>query len=164
MNRDGIGALSVQSVGIVGTMAHTQGSSALLRSVERDRCYRPQDDEHAESVGIGALIPPGECRPLLLPSLNAHSGFCGGGTPWHLTTPAPQNSGTRGAGTLREKFFNSRNVFLFFRGIPLFIVCVMFCGTQGVVCGGIRIGLCCGFVKIFFMERGNGVYGSEEHG
>lgn len=65
-------------------------------------------------------------------------------------------------GTSREKFFNSWNVFLFFRGIPLFIVCVMFGGTQVVVCGRIRIGLSCGLVKNFFVERRNGE--SEEHG
>lgn len=48
----------------------------------------------------------------------------------------------------------------FFRGIPLFIVCVMFGGTQGVVCWLSRIGLSCVFWE-FFGERGNGE--SEEH-
>ena len=41
VNRDGIGVLSVQSVGTVGTMTHTQKRGALLQRRERERCYRP---------------------------------------------------------------------------------------------------------------------------
>lgn len=112
MNRDGIGALSVQSVVHSRDSPHTQKSSALLHSGERERCYRPIDDDSAAVCGeCGDCGPPGarfspdeDAAPAPLPTVSL-SGFYERG--FHMTRDGAggQKFGRARAGTSREKFF-----------------------------------------------------------
>lgn len=101
MNRDGIGALSVQSVLHSRDSPHTPKRSALLHSGERERCNRPID---GDSVGIGGLMPPRRSilsrrgrRPRALAD-RLPFGILRTGIPHDVATPRPPKIRARAGG------------------------------------------------------------------
>ena len=101
VNRDGIGALSVQSVLHSRDSPHTPKRSALLHSGERERCNRPIDDD---STKAGALMPP-RCsilsrrgrRPRALAD-RLPFGILRTGIPHDVATPRPPKIRARAGG------------------------------------------------------------------